>query len=290
MPRQSEPNLNYALAELLQGMMPAATIVAENTRVLSGHRGQRPDILVRCPGRCPVVVEAEYDPANTVESDAEARLEQKVKGEHRKIEAVIALRYPKKLKNQHEVRKALRKTQLSYHVLRGEKAGGRFPDAGFLKGSVEDLADLIRLISIPEQEVEEAVNAFQEGIDDAAAMLEDQKASTKRIANMLQLEDEDQTHRMACAIIGNAMVFHERIAGIDSNLDIPPLNQLQGLSMQADILGAWTKILDINYFPIFNVAMQMLQELNASTAEKLLTSLRGMAQKLKHQGQLQPMT
>ena len=264
--------------------MPACTVVAENTRVLIDHPNQRPDILVRSPGRSPVVVEAEYEPAHTVEKDAEARLEQKVKGEHRKIEAVIALRYPGKLQSQYEVRNALRTAQLSYHVLRRKEAGGRFPDSGFLMGSVEDLADLIRLISVPEQEIENAIIAFQEGIDDAATMLKDQKGSTRKIANLLQLEDENQTHRMACAIIGNAMVFHERIAGIDPNLNIPPLNQLRGLSMQADILAAWTKILDINYFPIFNVAMQMLQELNASTAERTLACLRSMAQKIEASG------
>lgn len=284
MPRQPELSLNDALAELLRGMMPTCTVVAENTKVLVDHPNQRPDILVRSPGRSPVVVEAEYEPAHTVEKDAEARLEQKVKGEHRKIEAVIALRYPTKLKSQYEVREALRETQLSYHVLREKEAGGRFPDSGLLRGSVEDLADLIQLVSVPEREIEKAVGAFKEGIDDAAAMLEGQKASTRKIADLLQLENEDQTHRMACAIIGNAMVFHERISGIDPSLNIPPLNQLQGLSAQADILRVWTHILDINYFPIFNVAMRMLEELNARTAEKLLTRLSDMAQQIEASG------
>lgn len=284
MPRQSELNLNNDLAELLRGMMPACKVVAENTEVLVENPRRRPDILVCSSGRSPVVVEAEYEPANTVEKDAEARLEQKVKGEHRKIEAVIALRYPQKLKSQYEARKALRETQLSYHVLRKGKAGGRFPNSGLLKGSVADLADLIRLVSVPEREIEEAVGAFKEGVDDAAAMLKDQKGTTKKIAGLLQLENEDQTHRMACAIIGNAMVFHERIAGIDPNLMIPPLNQLQGPSMQASVLKAWTQILDINYFPIFNVARRMVEELNARAAERLLTRLGSMAQQIEASG------
>ena len=265
-------------------MMPACRVVAENTEVLVENPRRRPDILVYSPGRSPVVVEAEYEPANTVEKDAEARLEQKVKGEHRKIEAVIALRYPQKLKRQYEARKALRETQLSYHVLRREKAGGRFPDSGLLKGSVADLADLIRLVSVPEREIEEAVGAFKEGVGDAAAALKDQKGTTKKIADLLQLEDEDQTHRMACAIIGNAMIFHERIAGTNPSLAIPPLNQLHGPSMQASILKAWIQILGHNYFPIFNVAKQIVEELNARTAEVLLACLGDMAQKIEASG------
>ena len=80
------------------------------------------------------------------------------------------------------------------------------------------------------------------------------------------------------------MVFHERIAGIDPNLNVPPLNQLQGPSMQASVLKAWTHILDINYFPIFNVARRMVEELNARAAERLLTRLGNMAQQIEASG------
>ena len=44
----------------------------------------------------------------------------------------------------------------------------RFPASGWLDGTVEDLADLIRLVSLPQQAVDEATTTLQEGIGGAA--------------------------------------------------------------------------------------------------------------------------
>ena len=60
MPRQTEPNANNALGNLLQGMLPGRQVWSENTQAVVGHAGLRPDIVVTAPGRSPVVVEAEY--------------------------------------------------------------------------------------------------------------------------------------------------------------------------------------------------------------------------------------
>ena len=70
MPRQTEPNANNALGNLLQGMLPRSQVRSENTQAISGQPGLRPDIIVNAPGRSPVVVEAEYLPARTVELEA----------------------------------------------------------------------------------------------------------------------------------------------------------------------------------------------------------------------------
>ena len=70
MPRQTEPNANNALSSLLQEMLPRSQVRSENTQAISGHPGLRPDIIVTAPGRSPVVIEAEYMPARTVEPEA----------------------------------------------------------------------------------------------------------------------------------------------------------------------------------------------------------------------------
>ena len=70
MPRQTEPNANNALGNMLQGMLPGRQVWSENTQAVVGHAGLRPDIVVTAPGRSPVVVEAEYVPARTVEPEA----------------------------------------------------------------------------------------------------------------------------------------------------------------------------------------------------------------------------
>ena len=81
-------------------------------------------------------------------------------------------------------------------------------------------------------------------------------AVTQEIATFLGLLDVPQTRRMACAVVANAMVFHDRIAVIH-----PEIRALNGLwesdtdNPQEGISEEWTAVLTINYWPIFAVAM-----------------------------------
>ena len=94
MPNQTEPNANNVLGDLLRAMMPGSRVLSENTQTFPAHPGQHADMLITAPGRSPVVVEAEYEPAPEAEQDAAQRLGFQVAGESRTIEAAIALRYP----------------------------------------------------------------------------------------------------------------------------------------------------------------------------------------------------
>ena len=94
MPRQTEPSVNNAMGLLLQTMLSRSSVRSENTQAIAGHPGLRPDILITGLGRSPVVIEAEYMPAATVEPEARERLGLEVEADSRPIEAVIALRYP----------------------------------------------------------------------------------------------------------------------------------------------------------------------------------------------------
>ena len=89
MPRQTEPNANNALGSLLQEMLPGRQVWSENTQAVVGHAGLRPDIVVTAPGRSPVVIEAEYVPARTVEPEARSRLGLEIAIDGRVIEAAI---------------------------------------------------------------------------------------------------------------------------------------------------------------------------------------------------------
>ena len=88
------------------------------------------------------------------------------------------------------------------------------------------------------------------------------------------MADVIQTRRMAGAIIANAMVFHERLAGLHG---VKPLSQLCSASVSSpkrEILSAWTAILKINYWPIFAIAKDIVDQLPAAEAAQLLTGLR----------------
>ena len=276
MPQQTEQNANNALGALLRRMLPKYDVLYENTQQIVNKPNLRPDVLITAPGRSPVVVEAEYMPAYTAEGEAEGRLGLEVVGTARHIDAAIALRYPDHIKNSYDLSPAVSDARLSYCVLHSD--GTRFPESGWLHGSVEDLSDLIRLVSVPQRAVEEAADALENGIDRAASILNQFAQSRPQvvssIAERLGMSEVIQTYRMAGAIVANAMVFHERLVGMHG---VKPLSQLcstQASSPKANILDAWTDVLKINYWPIFAIARDIVEQLPAAEAAQLLTGLR----------------
>ena len=277
-PHQTEPSANAALGSLLQHRLPGSQVRSENTQVIAGHAGQQPDILITTPGHAPVVVEAEYLPAYTAESDAEKRLGLSTTLDPRPMEAVVALRYPEAVSHADDLPTTLREAGLSYCILTegdAEQPRRRFPDSGWLDGSVDDLADLIRLASVPQRAVDQAAHALEQGIETVARELDAMAALrpgiSADIARLLGMGDLPQTRRMACAIIINAMTFHDRIAGMHPN--VRPLHAACGphvVNPQAGVLEAWTHILSINYWPIFAIAKDLVGQLPTREATGIL--------------------
>ncbi len=111
------------------------------------------------------VIEAEYEPAVEVEMDASDRLGLRMRGASRTVEAAIALRYPKTVEDAYDLRSALVETRLTYCVLHQD--GSRFPESGWLGGSVSDLVDIARLVSVPQKAVEQAADTLEQGIRQA---------------------------------------------------------------------------------------------------------------------------
>ena len=283
MPHQTEPSVNNAMGTLLGAMLPRSEVRSENTQAIYGHPGLRPDILITAPGRAPVVIEAEYMPAAGVEAEAKDRLGHKTTAYHRVIEAAIALRYPDEIGDAQDLSAALSDACLSYCVFTENDGASRFPETGWLDGSVDDLADMVRLISVPQHAVDRATEILQEGIDGAAKILDEldrtRPGITKSIANLLGMANVRQTRRMACAIIANALVFHDQIAGMHAR--IKSLAHACGDNVdnpQGEVLAAWTAILNINYWPIFSIAKDILEHLDSADAARILRRLRNTAQ------------
>ena len=272
----TEPSANYALGEQLGQMLPSYDVLYENTRQIVGNSALQPDILITAPGRAPVVIEAEFMPAYHAEEEAKGRLGLEVKNTARQIDAAIALRYPDGTADTDDLSAAVSNARLSYCVCYQD--GTRFPASGWLEGSVEDLADLVRLVSVPQRAVDEAADALEKGIDRTAAILgqlaESRPDVVTSIAGLLGMSEVLQTYRMAGAIFANAMVFHERLAGLHG---VKPLSQLCSTSVanpKSNILDAWTQILEVNYWPIFSIARDIVEQLPAAEASQLLSNLR----------------
>ena len=188
---------------------------------------------------------------------------------------------------------ALKAARLSYCIFTEGRTDGaveRFPESGWLEGAVEDLADMVRLVSVPQRAVNEAAAKLEGGIEWAAKLLnevnETRSDITRGIARLLGMSNVPQTRRMACAIIANALVFHGRIAGMHPGVkslavvcgdDVP--------NPQGSVLAAWDYILTkINYWAIFAIARDILRELDAADAARLLRQLRDTAQSVHATG------
>ena len=286
-PKQMEPNVNNALGNLLKGMMPTCTVLAENTQTFPDHPGRHADVLVTATGRSPVTVEAEFEPAPEAEKDARERLGLKVDGEPRTIEASVAVRYPATLETAYDLSSALSDATLSYCVLHEDET--RFPESGWLQGSVSDLADLVRLVSVPQKEVEQAADILEDGIEAAAQALdkvaESRPAISIEVAKVLGMIDVPQTRRMACAILANALIFHERIAGMHPGvLTLLKLSDTDSVKLQDAFLEAWTNVLKIDYYPIFAIAKDILSNLQARDASEILKGLLTTARQVNATG------
>ena len=278
MPRQTEPNVNNALGILLQGMMHGCNVRSENTQAIVGQAGLQPDIVITESGRAPIIIEAEFEPARDVEADAEARLGLEVVEDQRTVEAVIALKYPASVADADDLNAALSDARLSYCVLYAEESESRFPESGWLTGSVDSLADMIRLVSVPQKAVNDAADALERGIERVAAILDELDITrpfiTIEIAKLLGMVNVPQTRRMACAIIANALIFHERLAGIYDN--VRPLRQVSGPDVKyphGETVETWNDILKINYWPIFAVAKYILDRVPMSATARILRTL-----------------
>lgn len=280
MPRETEPNLNNALGNILRKMMHGTHLRSENTQVIRDNPGLRPDILIAAHGRSPVVIETEYDPALNAEAEARERLGLSIIDHPRPIEAAIALRYPVDLSGVDDLQRALSDARLSYCVFTDDpREPERFPESGWLHGSASDLADLIRLVSVPQKAVDAAADALERGIDRVAAVLDELDEThpgiTTETARLLGMVNVPQTRRMACAIIANALIFHERIAGMPDNA-VKPLNLVCGPEVsnpKSETLAAWADILRINYWPIFAIGRDILQQVPSSHAARILRTL-----------------
>ena len=282
----TEKSVNTILAEILRPMFARAKVAGEDTGSVTENSSLQLDLLITAPGRSPVSIETEFMPARTVEVDALSRLGKTAKRDSKTIEAAIAVRYPEKLRNDDVgIRAELRNSRLSYAMFTLEGSGNslrsvRFPESGWLEGDVGDLATLARLVSVPQRAVNSAAQSLEAGINSAASVLADLDAMRGQInidiANVLGMENVEQTRRMASAIVANAMVFHERIVGMHTDARIKTLDAIAGskaANPKGDLLESWRQILAINYHPIFDIARRLIECLPAEPAARLIRIL-----------------
>ena len=253
--------------------------------------GGRPDIFVDDPDRAPIVIETEYLPARTVEVEAQSRLNKTTKHTGKTIEQAIALRAPDLLRDvpQAALVDAVRQTTEFEYCLYSASAvsqgNERWPTSGWLSGSVNDLAQLIETASVSERAIAASLKTLEDGIVAASGRFQQSTRSRplvrQKIAEHLHQEEGEQTARMAMAIVANALTFHTIIAGTH---DVPTLDELRtenGTLPKGPVLQAWQRILrDINYWPIFHIAREIMLAVPNGLASKVLNELANVSGEL----------
>ncbi len=288
-----EDQLNGRIATLLGRMSPHWNALGENKGAFQGSQRQ-PDILVVQQGGQPVVIENEYFPAHNVEEEALQPLgeilDAGVVGASGRIDAAVALRSPQDLRScggLDEVDDLLSGGAiLDYALLSGGQPPDvtRFPERGFIRGSLRDLAAFLRHAAVPQSAVERAVSILEHGIEDAGAILgqaAELRSDTKDVVvEQLKHEYGSQTLRMAATIMINALVFQQNLAG---QYGVRNLEQIKsnGVLTQSAVLDEWRKVLGVNYWSIFSIASDILRGVNPpSFAVDMLEVMSDTAVKL----------
>jgi len=292
----TEPTINDALAEILRqtrhAWSAAGVVRSENSGMLRGSSGQ-PDILVVEANVSPVTIETEVLPAVTVESDTLARLGQQVRTTGRAILSSIAVRLPARLRTRSGalLRSELANAndlEMALYTGSSPLVFTRWPHAGWILGSVADLSMLTQSASVPPDVIEAAADHLVNGVSEAAGLLGEMAhahpGAIQKISEQLHQEDGEQTRRMATTILANAFVFQESLAGGPGELArVRSLGELRGTSgglRKSALLTEWQKILDVNYWPIFDIARRVLALIPVHESQPLIARLAETADRL----------
>ena len=287
MPRQREEILNAELGKLLIARHPSwseSNVHIDSTHTIRGQSGLKIDVLVENPVGQPVAMETKFDASRVgtaLREQVEDRIGLTIDQTGSVIESGISVVYPPGLTGSGVAGARLR---YAVHQLAGGDTVTRWPerDDEWIEGSVDDLADAVEVVSLSEKRIREGEQLLSHGVQDASSLLEALGRGTAfgaAIAEVLHQEQSQQTTRMSVAIVVNAFVFHYAIEG---QADIPPVSGGSGRRgfVKSRVLKTWETILEVNYWPIFSIAKDVLEVVPARLANPLLDKAHEVAEEL----------
>ena len=277
-----EQTFNEALAEALRQRRQSwrhdpNSVLAERLRTLADAARERPDILVAPPDIYPVIIEVEFD--EPAFADARRKLGRLVVGTTDRVRAVIAVGVPDEVKGWSidQLRECLAQpdgVELRLAVLYAGPSGtdadaSVWPEAGYVTGSVDDLAVMCEYASAPPLLVAATADDVAERIHSLANYLYRSMPPgvAGAIAHTLGQRDDVQGLRMACCIWLTSLRLHNLLATNSSPLQdagLQTIAQIRAANLSVLSLTAlrreWDKILAINYGSIFNTARTALDD------------------------------
>ena len=141
-----------------------------------------------------------------------------------------------------------------------------FPQSGWLRGSVADIATAIRVRATPISKIDAAADLLEKRIEIAAQQLEtairERPSIGSEIEAILFQKAGEQTSRMAMLIVTNAFVFQSVLAGKPEMERVMSLKRMLSDNAKRlryeQVIAGWDIILKVNYRPIFHVAKRLI--------------------------------
>ena len=323
MSNQRETTITRKLVDILEKMRHRWDIEVEVNAFTEG--GDTLDALVIERGREPVGIEAKFATttnATKLIKQAESRFVHELETEYRTVgnmlNNVMSIMYPDKFKRVagRDIEKHLRATDNLHYKLVSRH--GQFPQNGWAKGKVTDIANALYVGAMPTSHLEQAVDEMERSIDTAANLIADAVTEHPAIGSAIEeilhqavfVTDEKTSHqemfakdtnvkihvqtlRMAALIITDAFVFQSALAGKEE-LGLGTVRSLSRLISPltggsvdyADVIKDWNTILNVNYAPIFKDARELVEALatDDSLVKPILTIVCEAAKNLVDTG------
>ena len=270
--RSHESVINDALARLLRervGLSAAAETL---------HGGRRPDILVRL-AEGPVILEIEIAPAPTVVADALSRLGMEIDG--RRVQNAFAVVVPENVRGipQHQLYERLAAANLDWQEWRIDGTSGPR-----LAGRIGELGEAVARTIPPAGNLEAAVEVLDRGARRAGSRLYLSPGTLTRVAGVFGAGPSDEAANMAALVVINAMVFQERLASDEATYQPIGAARRNGQFAKLLLLQFWERILDVDYYPIFSMARDVVERLSEVEATGFLEECAATAAELLGMG------
>lgn len=237
--------------------------------------GRRPDVLVQRETG-PVIIESEFAPARSVDSDALARLFLNVAG--RSVGVTFALILPRELRDarERELPSLLRSLRFNWRAWFSPTDMG--PDE---EGSMEDLVSSVASASAKATDIDAAVTCLQEGAYSAGETLYHLEGSMATVAKVFDREPSEEVANMAALMCINAMMLQDRLSAAKTEMPALPVHdELRALvsgEYLRELSAGWSRIIEIDYKPVFERPLEVLRALPLSEASKFVTECRKTA-------------
>ena len=277
-----EEATNHAIAAVLSRMSSTWLAKAELSGQLRESKGLRVDILVENEIGSPMVIENEYEPGNTVEEDALKRLDKTFEKDGSKIVEAIALKSPAVLRECESIEEAqnlIPTLDFEYALLRlapAEQGSKESPqvvwrtpkkEGNYLKGTITTFAEFLTNAGITGPRLRMSIEELELGVKDSIGILSNianqQDNLKSELANLLMQvfseSDIEQGLGIAATVVINATLFQQKLA--TNHSQILTLAQMRGRGQlnQSGLIEQWREILNINYWPIYSIALSVME-------------------------------